>query len=81
MLFPWFEATMLAIESNGVVALRLLKFACGARDARAEAELMVSEKVDAAFEACGSYWGGGSPAMVIDRYREHVAANARRLAA
>ena len=27
MLFPWYAATMLAFESNGVIALRLLKMA------------------------------------------------------
>ena len=42
---------------------------------------MVSEKVDAAIEAGANWLAGASPASIIDRYREHVAANARRLAA
>jgi len=78
-LFPWYAATILAIESNGVIALRLLKIAGGGREARDEADLMVSEKIDALFEAGGSLCGAASAAMVISRYREHVAANAERL--
>jgi len=39
----------------------------------------VSEKIDALFEAGGSLCGAASAAMVISRYREHVAANAERL--
>jgi len=79
MLFPWYAARILAIESNGVIALRLLKIAGGGREARDEADLMVSEKIDALFEAGGSLCGAASAAMVISRYREHVAANAERL--
>ena len=81
MLFPWYAATMLAIESSNVVGLRMMRMAFGGQDARREAELMVSEKVDALVEAAGSLCGGATPAMVVDRYREHVAANASRLAA
>lgn len=80
MLFPWYEATMLAIESNRVIALRLLRIAVGGQDARTEGELMISEKVDAFIEAGGSLHRGATAAAVIGRYREHVAANARRLA-
>lgn len=81
MLFPWCASTMLAVESGGVIALRFLKMAGSGRDARREAELMVCEKVDALFKAGGSLRGGTSPAVIIGRYREHVAANALRLAA
>lgn len=81
MLFPWYSATMLAIEANGVMVLRLLRLSEGGKEAWSEAELMVSEKVDALIEAGGSLCGGGSPSMVIGRYREHVAANAKRLTA
>jgi hypothetical protein len=42
---------MLAVEANGVVALRVMKLMRGGRSARREAKLMVSEKMDAAFEA------------------------------
>ncbi|WP_237482908.1 hypothetical protein [Lichenibacterium dinghuense] len=81
MLFPWYAATMLSIESNGVIGLRLMKMTFGGPDAQHEAELMVSEKVDAFVEAAGSLCGGATAAMVIGRYREYVAANASRLAA
>ena len=42
---------------------------------------MVSEKIAAAFEAAASLLAGATPAAVVQRYREHVAANVRRLSA
>jgi hypothetical protein len=51
----------------------------GGDDSRDEAHLMVIEKVHALFEASASLWAGGTPSSVINRYREHVAANAQRL--
>ena len=80
MLFPWYATTMLAFEANGVITLRLLKMSAGGQDALEEAKLMINEKVDALIEASWSIFGGATPAMVIDRYREHVGANAARLA-
>jgi hypothetical protein len=41
----------------------------------------VSDKVDAMFEAGASLMAGATAATIIGRYREHVAANARRLSA
>lgn len=75
----WYSATMLAIESSGVIGLRLMKLAGGGTDAQDEAGLMVREKVDAALEAGASLIGGASPGAVVERYREHVAANSLRL--
>jgi hypothetical protein len=80
-MFPWFASAMLAFESCEVIRLRLTKLATGDASADREARLMVSEKVDAMFEATASLMSGASAATVIGRYREHVAANARRLAA
>jgi|ERR1700733_1834296 hypothetical protein len=77
--FPWFAGAMLAFESCEVMGLRLAKLAVGDLAADNEARLMVSEKVDAMFEAGASLMAGASPAAVIGRYREHVAANVRRL--
>ena len=77
--FPWFPGAMLAIESGEVVRLRLEKFARGEADADQEAHLMVSEKIAAAFEAAASLFAGASPGAIIGRYREHVAANVKRL--
>lgn len=79
MFFPLYSTAMLALESGDVIRLRLAKLMSGGRDARDEAHLMVSEKVDAMFEASASLFAGGTPGSVVDRYREHVAANAKRL--
>ena len=51
---------MLAVEANGVVALRMMKLMRGGRSARREAKLMVSEKMDAAFEATARLMVGAS---------------------
>jgi hypothetical protein len=68
-------------ESGEVVRLRLEKFAHGDHDVGEEAGLMVSEKIAAAFEAAANWLAGATPAAIIGRYREHVAANAKRLSA
>ena len=77
--FPWYASTMLAYESFEVIRLRLEKFMIGGDDANHEARLMVSEKVDAMFEAGANLMAGATPASIVDRYREHVAANTKRL--
>ena len=79
--FPWIAAARLAVEASEVVALRLTKLAAADDDAEREAALMVSEKIDAAFEAGASLLAGATPAAIIDLYRRHVADNARRLSA
>ncbi len=79
--FPWLAGAMLAFEACEVISLRLAKLAVAGEDSDREAQLMVSEKVDAMFEATASLMAGASTADIIDRYREHVAANARRLLA
>jgi hypothetical protein len=70
---------MLAVEANGVVALRMMKLMRGGRRARREAKLMVSEKIDAAFEATARLMAGASGDEIVRRYRQHVAVNAKRL--
>jgi hypothetical protein len=77
--FPWLAGAMLAFESCEVIHLRLAKLAIGDHDAGCEAQLMVNEKINAMFEAGASLMSGASAATVIGRYREHVAANAKRL--
>jgi len=57
----------------------MMKLTSGGRDARDEARLMLNEKIDAIFEAGASLMTGGTAGSVIERYRQHVAANARRL--
>ena len=49
---------MLAIDANRVIGLRLMKLMLGGRGARREAQLMVSEKIDAAFKASASLMAG-----------------------
>lgn len=70
---------LLAAEANHVVALRMMKLMRGGKSARREAELMVSEKMHAALEATTSLMAGASGDKIINRYRRHVAANAKRL--
>jgi hypothetical protein len=70
---------MLAVEANGVVALRMMKLMRGGRSARREAKLMVSEKMDAALEATARLMVGASSDEIVQRYRKRVAANAKRL--
>ena len=79
MFGTWYTATLLAIESQTVIALRLTALAGGGPAAQTEGERMVSEKIDAAAEALGTLMAGGSPDAVIARYRERVRANAERL--
>jgi hypothetical protein len=81
MLNPFLAVVLLGFEANHVIHLRVMKIAKGDEAARNEAFLMVDEKVLAALEACGSLFAGRGPEVVINRYREHVAANAKRLAA
>jgi hypothetical protein len=70
---------MLAVEANGVVALRMMKLMRGGGSARREANLMVSEKIDAAFEATARLMAGASGDEIVHRYRQRVAVNAKRL--
>jgi hypothetical protein len=70
---------MLAVEANGVVALRMMKLMRGGKIARREVELMVKEKIHAAFEATSSLMAGASSDEIVHRYRQHVAENAKRL--
>jgi hypothetical protein len=79
MLFPGYEATMLALEANVVIGLRSIKVARGGVDAVQEINLMVQEKVDAAAEALATLVGGGSVEAIPSGYRQRVTLNARRL--
>ncbi len=81
MLDAWYATAMLAMESQRVIELRLVKIAWGGLAGQVEAQRMVSEKINAAIEATGTLLGGGTPEAVIDRYREHVRNNVERLSA
>ncbi len=70
----WFSVVLLAFEASGVIASRVWKL-----NDPVEAQLLVTEKVGAAFDACAILASGGDALKVIECYRKHVAANADRL--
>ena len=76
-----FAVAMLALESQNVIERRLVRLAWGGSAGCDEAGTIVSEKIAASIEAAGTLAMGGSLDAVVARYREHVAANARRLGA
>lgn len=88
---PWLRLGMdslwLGAEAQGVIALRMMKFAAGGTAAATEAQLMVSEKLRAAAETqtqvlTSLLTGRGhlAPARAVAGYRRKVRANRRRLA-
>lgn len=79
--FPWFAGGMLVLEAGEVVRLRMEKLAHADADCEREAGLMVVEKIAAAFEAGANWLAGASASAIVGRYREHVAANLKRLSA
>jgi hypothetical protein len=79
VFFPLYSTMMLGLESGTVIGLRMLKVTSGGSDALYEMHLMIREKVDAAFESSTNLMAGASAETIIDRYRQHVAANATRL--
>ena len=79
MFFPFYSTMMLGLETGNVIGLRMLKLSSGGSDAINELHLMVGEKVNAMVETSANLIAGGSAGSVIDRYRQHVAANAKRL--
>ena len=81
ILFPWFTVLLLALESSEVIGFRVAKLAGGGVDAQHEAHLIVSEKVDVVFEVSARLMSGATAIKLISRFREQVAANARRLSA
>jgi hypothetical protein len=82
MFIPFFklasDATLLALEAQTVIGLRLGQIAMG-RGTHAEAQLMVTEKVLAFVEAAATVSSGGSAHRVVKGYRRKVRANSRRL--
>ena len=86
----WFRAGVdawsLGAESAVVAALRLARIAMGGKGASAESQLMITEKMQAAFEIQMRAVTGqlGTTALsgtqkTLDLYRGKVAANRRRL--
>jgi hypothetical protein len=66
------DASMLALESQEVIGLRLMKLALGGRAASREATRMVTEKVAALGEAAVKVATGGTAHAVVKGYRTHI---------
>jgi hypothetical protein len=88
---PWIglglSAWSMGVECSTVIGMRALKVAAGGPPGHAETNLMVSEKVAAAFELQALALTGGlglTPISVatkaLSHYRRKVRANRRRLA-
>lgn len=86
----WFRAGVdawsLGAESSVVATLRLARIAMGGKGAERESRLMVTEKMQAAFELQMRAMTGGlgstplaGTQQTLDLYRGKVAANRRRL--
>jgi len=80
------QSAKLAIESQQVIAMRLTKMALGGPDVQREAELMVSEKMEAMQQGAkilmmGTLGGKHDmgAGQVMRHYRTKVRANRRRL--
>jgi hypothetical protein len=82
MLGTWIklasETTMLAVEAQSVIGMRLAQIAVG-RGSTAETQLMVTEKMLALAEAAITMATGGSAHHIVKGYRKKVRANAKRL--
>ncbi|WP_372785816.1 hypothetical protein [Phenylobacterium sp.] len=81
------DSLWLGAEAQGVIALRMLKFAAGGPAATAEVQLMVAEKLRAAAETQAQVLtsllagqGHLAPTRAVAGYRRKVRANRRRLA-
>jgi hypothetical protein len=79
MFGPFYSTMFLAFESGNVIGLRMMKIMSGGSGSHDETNLMVMEKVQAMSEASASLLAGATVSTVINRFREHVAANAKRL--
>ena len=73
------DTSMLALECQQVIGLRVMKFTLGGPEASREANRMVAEKVTAFGEAAAKVATGGTTRSVVKGYRNKVRANRRRL--
>jgi hypothetical protein len=90
-MFPWLKLThsvaMLAMESQTVIGLRMIRLAAGGPAASKEASGMVQEKLEALgraqFQVASDVMlgrGHRAPGKTINAYRRKVRANRKRLA-
>lgn len=82
-----FDAWALGVEASTVIGMRTAKIAMGGAAADREAERMVAEKLESAFELQMALMTGGlgttplaGTTKVLRHYKRKVAANRRRLA-
>jgi len=75
----WYDATMLSLESQRVIGLRMMKLAGGGRNAQVEASRMVTEKITESIAAAVTLMNGGSGHAVVAQVRRRVRSNSRRL--
>jgi hypothetical protein len=66
----WMDAAALALEVQGVVAMRLVKIAAGGPAADAECQLMMAEK----FAACAAAHGAATAALANGMSLQEAAA-------
>jgi len=81
-----FNAARLGVEASEVIGLRIIQAAFGGVATHAEAQLMITEKAQAALDAqfliAGSVMAGEAhlaPGRAVALYRKRVQANSRRL--
>ena len=74
------DTSLLALESQQVIGLRVLKLALGGDAATREANRMVAEKATTFAEAATKVATGKTTRSVVKGYRKKVRANRRRLA-
>ncbi len=79
MFRAWTDLAMLALESQQVMALRMIKLAAGGSSAATEVQRMAAEKIEAFVHESQRVLAGATHASVVKRYRKRVRSNRRRL--
>jgi hypothetical protein len=79
MLDTGFKMMLLAAECQQVIGLRVAQAVFGGAAAGEEAQLMWSEKIEAAWRHGPQLMAGGSVDAMVDAYRVIVKANVARL--
>ena len=75
----WYGATMLSLESQQVIGLWMMKLALGGKNAHAEVNRMVTEKISESMAVAATLLSGGSGHAVVAQVRRRVRSNSRRL--
>lgn len=76
---PWLNLTLLGMEAQRVIWLRMVKLAAGGPKAKREAQRMVWEKMFAGANAAAQMALGANADKIVRGYRKKVRANRRRL--